>query len=215
MIFHVFFSDRFSDNWRIFLPEDVRLITPENIEIRFYLAGLCTRGKAFFYDGFYQLLIAVGVTIVTYEFLGGYSSPFRFFAPAIAMGLNFLVFWGYHILFEVFMDGQTPGKRQFGIRVVTLDGQKIEFFPSLVRNLLRIVDFLPFGFLTGCVALMTTKNHQRLGDLFSRTMVIRETQLENLPPNLFLNPPTSKPGLDSNLKVKLDKTIVFHGRKRV
>ncbi len=154
------------------MPEDVRLTTPENIEIRFPLAGFFTRGKAFFYDCLYQFLLSMGIVYLCVEWLS--HTPLGFLAAPLSIALTFLAVWGYHILFEIFHDGQTPGKRHFGIRVVTLDGQRIEFFPSMVRNLARIVDFLPFGFVAGAVAMLATRHHQRIGDLFSRTMVIRD-----------------------------------------
>ncbi|NLI75659.1 MAG: RDD family protein [Candidatus Riflebacteria bacterium] len=187
------------------MPEDVRLTTPENIEIRFPLAGFCTRGKAFFYDCLYQFLLSIGVVYIGVEWLA--HTPLSFLAAPLSIALTFLVVWGYHILFEIFLDGQTPGKRHFGIRVVTLDGQRIEFFPSMVRNLARIVDFLPFGFVAGAVAMLSSRHHQRIGDLFSRTMVIRDRA------PLGADPPAAPKA--AGLPDVFGKRFTIHGRQRV
>lgn len=184
------------------MPEDIRMTTPENIEIRFELAGLATRTRAFFYDCLYQLILAIGILWVSLTIAPRYSPYYDLVMP-LSIGLNFLVFWGYHILFETLMDGQTPGKRHFGLRVVTLDGQKIEFFPSMVRNLGRIVDFLPVGFLVGVVTILASQYQQRIGDLFSRTVVIREAPAGATPslpaaPTLTSPPPPSRKAPRSN-----------------
>jgi uncharacterized RDD family membrane protein YckC len=52
-------------------------------------------------------------------------------APASAPGLvaMFLVYWGYPIAFEVFRDGQTPGKRAFGLKVVSDNGTPVTWLP--------------------------------------------------------------------------------------
>jgi uncharacterized RDD family membrane protein YckC len=67
--------------------------------------------------------------------------------------------------------GQTLGKRILGLRVVTKSGNSISFWQAIKR---RIVDFIDFGFF-GLVAYLTIKNtsdHQRLGDLWAKTIVI-------------------------------------------
>ncbi|MGZ6953963.1 MAG: RDD family protein, partial [Acidimicrobiia bacterium] len=88
------------------------------------------------------------------------------------------VFFGFHVLFEVFNRGRTPGKAAAGLRVVRLDGSPVGVGPSLIRNLLRIVDgwmlltFLlaPIGFITA----FASRHSQRLGDLAAGTVVVRE-----------------------------------------
>lgn len=155
------------------MPEYIYLTTPENIEIRFEIAGLTTRMRAFFYDSLHQLFLAIVIFVIGINIAPVNSASYDL-VRALVIFLQFVLFWGYHVFFEFFMNGQSPGKRHFGLRVITLDGQRIEFFPSLVRNLVRIVDFLPIGFLAGIVAILISQNGQRIGDFFARTIVIRE-----------------------------------------
>lgn len=67
--------------------------------------------------------------------------------------------------------GQTLGKKILGLRVVTKSGNSISFWQAIKR---RICDFLDFGPM-GLVAYLTIKNtpdHQRVGDLWAKTIVI-------------------------------------------
>jgi uncharacterized RDD family membrane protein YckC len=84
----------------------------------------------------------------------------------------FVVFWGYPILCEVLFDGQTPGKRALELRVIADDGAPVGWLASIVRNLLRTVDFLPLGYGVGLVASFADPWGRRLGDMVAKTMVI-------------------------------------------
>src|SRR5262249_14330778 len=98
-----------------------------------------------------------------------------------------LLFWGYFLIFEWLWNGQTPGKRAMGIRVVKDGGYPISFFDSVVRNLLRVVDcyFPPFFFAVGIISIFVHPRHKRIGDLAARTVVVIERPLDfSLPPTM-------------------------------
>jgi hypothetical protein len=86
----------------------------------------------------------------------------------------FLVTIGYFILFEVLWNGQTPGKKLAGIRVVKRGGLPLTSRDVLLRNLVRLVDYLPSYCFAGLISFFASKNQQRLGDLVADTVVIRE-----------------------------------------
>lgn len=86
----------------------------------------------------------------------------------------FLAAWGYFLLFELFWEGQTPGKRAMGLRVVTDEGAPPGLVACAVRNLLRPVDFLPGFYGLGAFAIFLSRRARRLGDLAAGTVVIRE-----------------------------------------
>ncbi|WP_058367210.1 RDD family protein [Haloparvum sedimenti] len=69
--------------------------------------------------------------------------------------------------------GQTLGKRVLGIVVVTEDGGDCDLKAAAIRNLLRIVDALPFLYLIGIVLIFVTDDGQRLGDILGNTVVVR------------------------------------------
>ena len=89
-----------------------------------------------------------------------------------------LLFDGYFILFEWLMHGQTPGKKAMKIRVMRDDGTPVTANEVLVRNILRLVDFLPFGYALGAVVMFPSPLSKRLGDLAAGTIVVKEGQLD-------------------------------------
>ncbi|MDC1287918.1 RDD family protein [Gammaproteobacteria bacterium] len=84
----------------------------------------------------------------------------------------FAIEWLYPVMFELLARGQTPGKKLLGIAVVNDDLSPVTLGTSLVRNLLRTVDFLPLFYLTGLVSMLSNRRFQRLGDLAAGTLVI-------------------------------------------
>ena len=110
------------------------------------------------------------------------------------MLLVFALSWGYFIFFELVWNGQTPGKRVVGIRVLTSRGEPVTLVHSLVRNLVRLVDALPSAYMIGSIAILVTRRSQRLGDLAAGTIVVRERHAElprplpPLDPSLMLPP---------------------------
>jgi uncharacterized RDD family membrane protein YckC len=150
------------------LDDRVTIATPEGVELSLTLAGVGSRFVSAIVDLAIQILL-IGALYVVFVLsdLGGYG------AAAYAI-FSFVVVFGYDVLFEVLASGRTLGKRWNGLRVVRTGGQPITLLPSLARNLLRLVDFLPFGYLVGIVAVLWTPRNQRLGDLVAGTLVIRE-----------------------------------------
>jgi uncharacterized RDD family membrane protein YckC len=92
---------------------------------------------------------------------------------ALYVLLNFLLFWAYFIGFELRWNGQTPGKRLAGLRVVRLDGAPAGVLEIVVRNLVRLVDLLPFFYALGAVVVLSNRHSRRLGDFAAGTLVIR------------------------------------------
>ncbi|MET0402185.1 MAG: RDD family protein, partial [Cystobacter sp.] len=86
--------------------------------------------------------------------------------------------WVYWTLCEVLMGGQTPGKRLIGIRVVRVDGAPVGVLESAVRNLVRVVDSFPLIYAVGCLSILLTRQHRRLGDLLAGTLLVREERID-------------------------------------
>jgi uncharacterized RDD family membrane protein YckC len=85
----------------------------------------------------------------------------------------FALWIGYFTYFEG-TTGQTPGKRALGLRViVTSTGRSPDLGHAFVRNLLRVVDWLPAFYLLGGFLALVTSQKQRLGDLLAATIVVR------------------------------------------
>ncbi len=143
------------------------LETPEGALLPLTPAGFGVRALAQMLD----ILIRLGITIViatVFSLLGKLGS-------GIALIVIFSLEWFYPVFFEVTRNGRTPGKKWMGIRVVNDDGTPITFGPSLLRNLLRFVDFLPATYLTGIIASLCNRQFKRLGDLAAGSMVVYDT----------------------------------------
>jgi hypothetical protein len=87
--------------------------------------------------------------------------------------VTFLITWSYFILLEWLWQGQTVGKRMYGLRVIGEDGSPASFTAILVRNLARVVDFLPSFYGLGLLTVIISPRSQRLGDLAAGTYVVR------------------------------------------
>jgi len=144
--------------------------TPEGIDLHLPLAGLIPRALAWLIDALIRLLIYAG--------LGGVLLFFGDTGKGLYLLATFIIEWFYPVLFEVLRDGQTPGKRSYGIRVLHDDGTPIGWSAALIRNLLRVVDFLPLMYGFGVASMMLNRDFKRLGDLAAGTIVVyREPSL--------------------------------------
>ncbi|MBZ0304388.1 MAG: RDD family protein [Anaerolineae bacterium] len=101
---------------------------------------------------------------------------------ALVAGIQLLIITVYHLIFEWLWTGQTPGKRRTGIRVVQSNGLPLTPASTLIRNLIRLLDFLPLFYGVGLLVLFATRHTQRLGDLAAGTVVIREQRDFNVHP---------------------------------
>ena len=90
----------------------------------------------------------------------------------------FLLTYGYFAAFEALWNGQTPGKRSIGLRVISVSGRPVTAIDSILRNLLRIVDSIPGIYAVGLVSVFLTARNQRLGDLVAGTVVVHEQPLQ-------------------------------------
>ncbi len=138
--------------------------TPEGVALRLPAAGPVPRAIAWLID----TAVRWGILLVAGTILGLLGNA----GIGLYTVIFFLVFWGYPILCETLFDGQTPGKRALELRVIADDGAPVGWLASIVRNLLRTVDFLPFGYGVGLVASFSDPWGRRLGDMVAKTMVI-------------------------------------------
>ena len=123
---------------------------------------------------FFAFAIDLGIRGIIVFIMSLVSIPFGSFGMGGGFFLIFLfvIEWLYPVLFEVFARGQTPGKKLLKISVINDDLSPVTLGTSMVRNLLRTVDFLPLFYLAGLVTMLSNQRFQRLGDLAAGTLVI-------------------------------------------
>ena len=144
----------------------VAVETPEGIVLELRPAGLAIRFYAFAMDWGIRLGILYGILSIT-VFMGGIGI-------AIWLILLFACEWLYPILFELRLGGATPGKRMFKLKVVMDNGLPVTPAAAITRNLLRVADFLPFGFGFAIASMLLRRDYKRLGDIAAATLVIHE-----------------------------------------
>lgn len=149
--------------------------TPENIMLDAEIAGFGSRFVAALIDYTVIALMLVGVTwLFAQSQVRDRNATLTTFFPPLYYVVIFLITWGYHLIFELVWNGQTPGKRRASIRVIQSNGLPVTVSAILIRNIIRLFDFLPFFYGLGLVMLFATRRTQRLGDLAARTVVMRE-----------------------------------------
>jgi uncharacterized RDD family membrane protein YckC len=157
--------------------QEIDITTPEHVHLKFKIAGIGSRATAQIID--WLILGLLNFTIffisikVNNSFLGDIGD-FSNYIWAIVIILFFLLTWGYFAFYEFFNSGRTIGKWLMGIRVIQDNGQTITFMSSFIRNLLRIVDFLPGMYFLGILMIFFHSKHKRIGDLVAGTIVIYE-----------------------------------------
>ena len=155
-------------------PRDYRqhleVETPEHVVIDYEIAGLGSRALAALADMFIIVTLGTAVAWLAGRVTAS-AAPVVF--PVIGL-LFFGLLWGYFTLFEGLREGQTPGKRWLGIRVIRDTGHAIAFREAAARNLLRLIDFLPPPYLSGALFVAFHPKGKRIGDLVAGTVVVRD-----------------------------------------
>lgn len=160
--------------------------TPEGTDLKGELAGPVVRILAYAIDLLIRGAVIFGLSLVLVWF--GETGE------GVLLILMFVLEWFYPVLFERFRQGQTPGKSIFGLRVVNDDLTPVGWGPSVLRNLLRAVDFLPFMYVFGISSMAVSRHFQRLGDLAAGTLVVHQSSLDlkrKAPSGKPLQPPVT------------------------
>ena len=159
--------------------QTVDVETPELVVLTYSLAGVGSRVMAAITDLVICFVAFLLVILLLYSVGSKGASPRSDMTSSVAFAIlllvQFVLIWGYYVLFEGLMDGQTPGKRIHKIRVVRDGGYSVTFGVSAVRNLVRAIDMQPgFVYLVGLISMVFTKRGRRIGDIVAGTIVVRE-----------------------------------------
>ncbi|MEM7105572.1 MAG: RDD family protein [Bacteroidota bacterium] len=144
----------------------IEISTTQNVSIEYELASLSERIFAFIVD---QIILWVTVLILTAIFVpaGG------FFYNLVTFILILPIFVFYSLFSEIFLNGQSLGKRVFGIKVVKLSGDEPGLNDYIIRWTFRMIDiWFSFGTVASLLIGSSSKR-QRLGDLVANTAIIK------------------------------------------
>jgi uncharacterized RDD family membrane protein YckC len=156
------------------------VLTPERVSLQYDIAGIGSRGAAAIIDTVVQvvslivLFFGLSATALVSAVFGIRGDAVGVLVVGLFVLALFVVTAGYFMLFEIVWNGQTPGKRLVGVRVIRENGYPIRPVDAVIRNLVRIVDWLPATYGIGVLTMLLNTRSKRLGDFAAGTIVVRE-----------------------------------------
>ena len=184
------------------MDRDIDVRTPESIEFTYALAGLGSRFLAWFVDFLIELGIIIAI-FLTVAFIGSKlpstggvtDSTTSKLGVAIVVAfivfIFFSIFFGYFIVLEAFWNGQTPGKKLLGIRVVRDGGYPIDFGASLIRNLIRVAELLIGFYALSAISATISPENKRL-EISQPVRSSSVTRVWRFPPSMRCGTPSSR-----------------------
>ncbi len=170
-----------------YLFEEYTIDTPENVIFDYQIAGIGSRFVGALIDLLILAAISLGLFLmmVTVMSLVG-ASPTAVFSGqqdnaswaggiilSVFLLLQFIIVWGYFIVYEIRWNGQTPGKRVAKTQVVMTTGAPVTVMAVIVRDLVRIIDWMPTAYFVGFIVMLFNDQSRRLGDYAAGAMVIK------------------------------------------
>ena len=163
---------------------------PEGVVFAYPLAGPTSRMLAWMVD-IACVSVIVAAVIAPLQKLAVLSLDIT---AALVILVATAVLIGYTITLEWYWRGQTVGKKLLGLRVIDVQGLRLQPQQIVLRNLLRAIDQFPLFYLVGGLTVLLNRRFQRVGDWAANTVVTRvakasEPDLDVLPPikyNSFL-----------------------------
>jgi uncharacterized RDD family membrane protein YckC len=110
----------------------------------------------------------------------GLGNFFKNIGAAIVVLILYCLYWGYFAFFEIIWNGQTPGKRLVGIRVIKESGRPITVLEAIGRNIFRAIDMLPSLYVVGIVSMLLNSRNKRLGDFVAGTVLVHDKKVETV-----------------------------------
>jgi len=157
----------------------LEVTTPEHVAIRYELAGIGSRGVAVMVDTLLQILLFMAPVYGFRLLRNIFTSEME---RSVLLGLLilsfFLILWAYFVIFETLWNGETPGKRLLGLRVIKDGGYPVDFHAVVLRNFLRAIDWLPACYALGFIVQLCSGQYKRLGDYPAGTVVVRHGHTE-------------------------------------
>lgn len=154
------------------MEDQLKIQTTQNVAIQYEIASIGDRLLAYLLD---MLLVVVYALFIIFVI-----APLELLPDGAYWFIYVLPIFLYDLLFEIFMNGQTPGKQVRDIKVALLDGTQPTLGAYLLRWLLRPLDFwLTYG-SAALITILWRGTGQRLGDLAAGTTVIKLKQRVSL-----------------------------------
>ena len=158
--------------------ETIKVETTQNVSLEYAPASIGERILAFLID----LLIEIAYIFAVFKIIDvldidmdnnkvrTFFYYFIFFTP--------IVF--YDILSEIFLNGQSIGKKAMNIKVIRTNGRQADIGQYALRWFFRVIDVSFSSGLVAIIGISANGRGQRLGDLAADTCVIRVPKTPNM-----------------------------------
>lgn len=163
---------------------NVKIPTSFNIELEFETANIMMRFFAWFIDLLIRIafILAIWVTFTRMHLSENVTTVLY-----ILFGLLPILL--YYLLFEITMNGQSPGKMILGLKVRSMNGGKPTISQHLIRWLFRLIE-TPWGFLflnaaIPIISMVRSNYDQRLGDVVAGTIVVNTKTKASIQDTIF------------------------------
>jgi len=178
----------------------IQIATPFNIDIEFEIAEFHKRLLAYLIDFILLLIYLFGSATFLFGTIRLGSENLGFGILVVLLPMLF-----YSLLTELWMGGQTVGKKIMKIKVVSLDGGEATLGQYLIRWFLRFYEwsfiiistfyfniFLGFillfiGGIASIIIISVTAKNQRLGDLAAGTVVVNTKTKLTIDDTIFID----------------------------
>lgn len=157
----------------------IRITTSQNIELDYDLASLGERILGYLIDG---LILAAYVVVIMMTFI--YNSSRGAMETIVILVLFPIAF--YHLLCEIFLNGQSVGKKVMKIKVISLNGNRATLGQYLIRWIFRLIDFSLTSNVCAVLTVAISEKRQRLGDIVAGTAVIKTVPRTSLHETMYV-----------------------------
>ncbi|MEP6952137.1 MAG: RDD family protein [Ginsengibacter sp.] len=176
----------------------ISITTSQNIELEYELGSLGDRIIGRILD----FLVLIGYCLIIFAIIG-FGNLGRFIDNNTWFIIFFIAFpvVFYDLLLEIFLNGQSFGKKIMGIKVISLNGGQASFSQYLIRWIFRIVDFSFSGSIVALVTVAASEKKQRLGDMIAGTVLVKMRPRTQISDTIFQAVP------DNNYEVMYPEVI--------
>jgi uncharacterized RDD family membrane protein YckC len=150
---------------------EMAVVTPESVSFSYEVAGIGSRFLALLLDHLLEGCVLTAISLAVY--FAGFKAD-GWLARLLVVGGMLFFYLGYFVFFEILWDGRSPGKRLMKLRVIRDGGYGLTALESVLRNLLRVIDFMPFAYFIGVIAMILSAKSRRLGDYVAGTVVVKD-----------------------------------------
>ena len=161
----------------------IRITTSQNIDLEYELGSLGDRIVGRILDG----LVIVAYCVIFAAIIGfGNIGNFLDANSWLIIVVIVLPIFFYDLVCEMYLNGQSLGKKVMNIKVISLNGEQPTFSQYLIRWLFRVIDFSLSGSLVALISVAASDKRQRLGDIIAGTTLVKTRARTNFEQTLYV-----------------------------